>query len=80
MAADRGKARNSLFRRTGEQRPEHGDLRVPEALTAWTNLIDREDIATVGDDLADETWVGAAGPAEGVAPNQFIAATTPETA
>ncbi|WP_245450986.1 hypothetical protein [Methylobacterium brachiatum] len=31
---------------------EHGDLRVPEAVTAWTNLMDRQDIATVGDDLA----------------------------
>ena len=30
---------------------EHGDLRVPAALTAWTNLMDRDDIATVGDHL-----------------------------
>ncbi|WP_370693901.1 hypothetical protein [Methylobacterium sp. NEAU K] len=32
---------------------EHGDLRVPAALTAWTNLMDRQDIATVGDDLGE---------------------------
>lgn len=32
---------------------EHGTLRVPAALTAWTNLMDRQDIATVGDDLAE---------------------------
>jgi len=29
------------------------------------------------DDLADETWVDSAGAAEGVSPNQFIAAVTP---
>ena len=40
---------------------EHGALRVPAALTAWTNLMDRKDIATVGDDLADIYAPNAAG-------------------
>ena len=40
---------------------EHGDLRVPAALTAWTNLMDRQDIATVGDDLATLYAPNAAG-------------------
>ncbi|WP_430929557.1 hypothetical protein [Methylobacterium tardum] len=40
---------------------EHGDLRVPAALTAWTNLMDRQDIATVGDDLAGLYAPNAAG-------------------
>ncbi|WP_409564268.1 esterase/lipase family protein [Methylobacterium sp. J-076] len=31
---------------------EHGDLRVPRSVAAWTNLMDRNDIATVGEDLA----------------------------
>ena len=40
---------------------EHGGLRVPAALTAWTNLMDRQDIATVGDDLAGVYTSNAAG-------------------
>lgn len=40
---------------------EHGDLRVPEAVTAWSNLMDRRDIATVGDDLAEIYPPNAAG-------------------
>ncbi|MDN3570831.1 hypothetical protein QWZ18_09355 [Methylobacterium longum] len=40
---------------------EHGGLRVPAALTAWTNLMDRQDIATVGDDLAVHFAPNAAG-------------------
>jgi hypothetical protein len=40
---------------------EHGPLRVPAALAAWTNLMDRQDIATVGDDLADTYAPNAAG-------------------
>ncbi|WP_370875396.1 alpha/beta fold hydrolase [Methylobacterium amylolyticum] len=40
---------------------EHGDLRVPASLSAWINLIDREDIATVGDDLAGIYAANAAG-------------------
>jgi hypothetical protein len=40
---------------------EHGPLRVPAALTAWTNLMDRQDIATVGDDLAALYAPNAAG-------------------
>ncbi len=40
---------------------EHGPLRVPAALTAWTNLMDRRDIATVGDDLAALYAPNAAG-------------------
>ncbi len=32
---------------------EHGDLAVPRSVTAWMNLMDRNDIATVGEDLAD---------------------------
>ncbi|ACB23597.1 hypothetical protein [Methylobacterium radiotolerans] len=40
---------------------EHGDLRVPAALAAWTNLMDRQDIATVGDDLAALYAPNAAG-------------------
>ncbi|MBP1183924.1 hypothetical protein [Methylobacterium sp. PvR107] len=40
---------------------ERGDLRVPAALTAWTNLMDRQDIATVGDDLAEIYAPNAAG-------------------
>ncbi len=40
---------------------EHGALRVPAALTAWTNLMDRQDIATVGDDLAEIYAPNAAG-------------------
>ena len=32
---------------------EHGDLRVPHAVASWTNLMDRHDIATVGEDMAD---------------------------
>lgn len=40
---------------------EHGALRVPAALTAWTNLMDRQDIATVGDDLAAIYAPNAAG-------------------
>ncbi|WP_409565372.1 hypothetical protein [Methylobacterium sp. J-001] len=40
---------------------EHGDLCVPEAVTAWTNLMDRQDIATVGDDLAEVYPPNAAG-------------------
>lgn len=31
---------------------EHGDLCVPRSVVAWTNLMDRDDIATVGEDLA----------------------------
>ncbi len=31
---------------------EHGDLAVPRAVAAWMNLMDRNDIATVGEDLA----------------------------
>ncbi|MGH1573910.1 hypothetical protein ACRAWG_28795 [Methylobacterium sp. P31] len=34
---------------------------MPAALTAWTNLMDRQDIATVGDDLADIYAPNAAG-------------------
>lgn len=30
---------------------EHGDLRVPRPVAAWANLMDRNDIATVGEDL-----------------------------
>ncbi|GJE39040.1 hypothetical protein [Methylobacterium persicinum] len=30
---------------------EHGDLSVPRSVTAWANLMDRNDIATVGEDL-----------------------------
>lgn len=40
---------------------EHGDLRVPAALTAWSNLMDRDDIATVGDDLRDIFAANASG-------------------
>jgi hypothetical protein len=40
---------------------EHGALRVPAALTAWTNLMDRQDIATVGDDLGELYAPNAAG-------------------
>lgn len=40
---------------------EHGALRVPAALTAWTNLMDRDDIATVGDDLSETFAANAAG-------------------
>ncbi|HJE24532.1 MAG TPA: hypothetical protein K8W01_12820 [Methylorubrum populi] len=32
---------------------EHGDLRVPEAVARWSNLGDREDLATVGTTLAE---------------------------
>lgn len=32
---------------------EHGSMRVPEALTAWINLMDGDDVAAVGDDLFD---------------------------
>ncbi|MFY9291319.1 MAG: hypothetical protein WAP03_11575 [Methylorubrum rhodinum] len=32
---------------------EHGDLRVPAAVARWTNLGDRDDVATVGADLAE---------------------------
>ena len=38
-----------------------GGLRVPAALTAWSNLMDRQDIATVGDDLAGLYAPNAAG-------------------
>ncbi|MCJ2073938.1 hypothetical protein MKK75_34980 [Methylobacterium sp. J-030] len=40
---------------------EHGTLRVPAALHAWTNLMDRQDIATVGDDFAEIYAPNAAG-------------------
>jgi hypothetical protein len=40
---------------------EHGDLRVPRAVTAWINLMDRNDIATVGEDLADSFPANASG-------------------
>ncbi|MGC5779883.1 hypothetical protein J4O73_14250 [Methylobacterium sp. NFXW15] len=40
---------------------EHGDLRVPDSLSAWTNLMDRNDIATVGEDLADTFAPNASG-------------------
>ena len=30
---------------------EHGDVRVPTAVARWTHLGDRDDVATVGDDL-----------------------------
>ncbi|WP_279602476.1 alpha/beta fold hydrolase [Methylobacterium sp. E-005] len=40
---------------------EHGALRVPAALSAWTNLMDRQDIATVGDDFAEIFAPNAAG-------------------
>lgn len=30
---------------------EHGDLCVPRAVASWANLMDRNDIATVGEDL-----------------------------
>lgn len=40
---------------------EHGALLVPAALTAWTNFMDRQDIATVGDDLAEIYAPNAAG-------------------
>lgn len=40
---------------------EHGDLAVPAGLERWTNLVDRQDIATVGDDLCDIYAANAAG-------------------
>ncbi|MGU3539698.1 hypothetical protein [Methylobacterium sp. A54F] len=40
---------------------EHGPLRVPAGLGAWTNLIDRHDIATVGEDLGASYGPNAAG-------------------
>ncbi len=40
---------------------EHGDLRLPDSLSAWTNLMDRNDIATVGEDLADTFAPNASG-------------------
>lgn len=40
---------------------EHGDLRVPAGLTAWTNLMDRDDVATVGDDLRGVFAANASG-------------------
>ncbi len=30
---------------------EHGDLCVPRSVATWSNLMDRNDIATVGEDL-----------------------------
>lgn len=33
---------------------EHGDVRTPERLRRWTNLVDRDDIATVGADLSED--------------------------
>lgn len=32
---------------------EHGDLTVPEGVRRWSNLVDRTDVATVGDDIAE---------------------------
>ena len=40
---------------------EHGDLRVPEAVARWSNLGDREDVATVGTVLAESYAPNAAG-------------------
>jgi hypothetical protein len=40
---------------------EHGPLRVPETVATWTNLIEREDIATVGEDLGDTFAANEAG-------------------
>ncbi|TXN21339.1 lipase family protein [Methylobacterium sp. WL9] len=32
---------------------EHGELRVPEGVRRWSNLMDRTDLATVGEDIGD---------------------------
>lgn len=40
---------------------EHGDLRVPAAVARWTNLGDRDDVATVGAALAEAYAPNAAG-------------------
>lgn len=40
---------------------EHGDLRVPEAVARWSNLGDREDVATVGTVLAESYAPNEAG-------------------
>jgi hypothetical protein len=40
---------------------EHGGLRVPDAVARWSNLGDREDVATVGTTLAESYAPNAAG-------------------
>ncbi|MFC5561384.1 lysophospholipase [Methylobacterium aerolatum] len=40
---------------------EHGDLCLPRSVAAWHNLMDRNDIATVGEDLAATFPPNAAG-------------------
>lgn len=40
---------------------EHGDLCVPRSVATWANLMDRNDIATVGEDLAETFPPNAAG-------------------
>ncbi|GEO98084.1 esterase/lipase family protein [Methylobacterium haplocladii] len=40
---------------------EHGDLKVPEGVRRWSNLVDRTDVATVGEDIVDSYAPSASG-------------------